>query len=230
MRRHVFQLTASPLPYISSHEFFRHILFLLIRHYTPLFERLTEQLKHPTPKPSSLIPISRTSLSPRSPVVQKWTPCARERPLCSPRYDGFLILLYESAYTLCILPKSTLRGSERPWTASVPSNDDPRDNIFVGVDTICNSHSEGVSMNALDHGHRTHDRDFSVPSALPSIAHAPIVVPHTERRESPDQRKQLYKTGKNPTAVSESSRSSRRPGRERGAPPGRYRCNICGLN
>ena len=88
-------------------------------------------------------------------------------------------------------------------------------------------------MNALDHGLHTHDctkPDSSVPSILPSIVREPIVVPHQERGESRDQRKQLYKTGKNPTAVSESSRSSRRPGRERGAPPGRYRCNICGLN
>ena len=135
-------------------------------------------------------------------------------------------------YTLCISPKSTLRGSKGSWPTSVTSsaNEDPKDNIFVGVDTICNWHREGVSMNTLDYSYHTHDHtksDFSVPSAVPILSHAP---PYQEQGESRDQLKQCYKIGKDPATVSESSRSSRRPGGRRGARQGRYWCSICQLN
>ena len=86
-------------------------------------------------------------------------------------------------------------------------------------------------MNVLDYGHSTHDptnSDFSsVPSALPSISHAP---PYREQGQSRDHSKLCCKIGKALAAVSESSRSSRRPGGRRGARQGRYWCSICRLN
>jgi hypothetical protein len=126
--------------------------------------------------------------------------------------------------------KSILRGSEGSLLTSITSNQGPRDNIFRGGDTNYNWHQEGVSTNALDYGNRyTHTHttsDFSVPSTLQSVSRASTIVPYQEQRASRGQLEQLYKTRKVPVAAS--SRSSRRPGGNRGALQGKYVCSTCG--
>ncbi|KAF8471583.1 hypothetical protein DFH94DRAFT_768308 [Russula ochroleuca] len=125
---------------------------------------------------------------------------------------------------------SILRGSEGSLLTSITSNQGPRDNIFRGGDTNYNWHQEGVSTNALDYGNRyTHTHttsDFSVPSTLQSVSRASTIVPYQEQRASRGQLEQLYKTRKVPVAAS--SRSSRRPGGNRGALQGKYVCSTCG--
>ena len=126
--------------------------------------------------------------------------------------------------------KAILRGSEGTFPTLIASNEDPRENIFPGGDTNCDWNQEGVSTNAPDYGNRyTHTHttsNFLVPSTLQSISRAPIIVPYQEQRASQGQLEQFYKTGKGTAAVP--SRSSCRPGGNRGSPQDRYVCSTCG--
>ena len=72
-----------------------------------------------------------------------------------------------------------------------------------------------------------HTRFDSVPSALPTISHAPAVVPYQEQRAPRDGHIRFYKNGKGPAALS--SWPSGLPDRKRSIPNGRYTCNICRL-
>ena len=126
--------------------------------------------------------------------------------------------------------KSILRESEGSFLIPIASNEDPRENIFPGGDPNCNWHQEGVSTNAPNYGNRytnVHTTSiFPVPSSLQSISRAPTIVPYQEQSASRGQLEQLYKWGKGTPAVS--SRSSRLPGGNRGAPQRRYICSTCG--
>ena len=85
-----FLVGRSALPSYHLTRIFRHATLVSINHCIPLFGLSTKQLRYHSLKPTSLISMS-TRLSPNSPVLPKWTSCARDRSLGSTLYDDFLI-------------------------------------------------------------------------------------------------------------------------------------------